>query len=530
MAKIPFEPPYYPIVYVRGYAGNDAAVEDTVADPYMGFNLGATKLRQTWKGDIRRHYFESPLVRLMKDHGYRDVYQVGREMPETLAVRPQSVFVYRYYDQVSSQLGPGRRGEILDYAQGLSELIGTIRKRMCEDCEEDPESFRVYLVAHSMGGLVCRSFLQHPQGDPEGVRGTVDKVFTYATPHNGIDLEIIGNVPGFFTRNNADNFDRDRMRDYLDLRAATEKGDDRLDSLDGRFDPDRFFCLVGTNSRDYEVAGGWSRRVVGPMSDGLVRIRNATVWGTWGRGNEKRLKEAPRAFVHRSHSGHFGIVNSEDGYQNLTRFLFGTVRVDGVLEIFGLSLPADVQKARDEGKEIRASYHFEVVVRTRGARWDLHRRLVDEGSAIFRKFDDIFPRDGGAPRHPHLFSAFLADWGRVKDRRQSLGFAIDLGVQVPEYRIDERLWFDDFFEGGYLYRQKINLEALPPRGDLDWRLRYGIDRSTPNRATRAAEELADGGEVPVSREAGDLVFRIPVVQKTRPGIDARLVLRARPWS
>ena len=32
--------PYYPIIYVRGYAGTSGEVEDTVSDPYMGFNLG----------------------------------------------------------------------------------------------------------------------------------------------------------------------------------------------------------------------------------------------------------------------------------------------------------------------------------------------------------------------------------------------------------------------------------------------------------------------------------------------------------
>ena len=44
MSKI--EHPYYPIIYIRGYAMTQSAVEDTVADPYMGFNLGSTKLRQ----------------------------------------------------------------------------------------------------------------------------------------------------------------------------------------------------------------------------------------------------------------------------------------------------------------------------------------------------------------------------------------------------------------------------------------------------------------------------------------------------
>ena len=86
MPQAAIEAPFYPIIYVRGYAGSQGEVEDTAADPYMGFNLGATKLRQLWDGTCQRHYFESPLVRLMKDYGYRDVYVGGAMMPPTLRV------------------------------------------------------------------------------------------------------------------------------------------------------------------------------------------------------------------------------------------------------------------------------------------------------------------------------------------------------------------------------------------------------------------------------------------------------------
>ena len=57
--------------------------------------------------------------------------------------------------------------------------------------------FKVYLVAHSMGGLVCRAFLQNPELGSAAARAAVDKLFTYATPHNGIDLRIVRNVPGW---------------------------------------------------------------------------------------------------------------------------------------------------------------------------------------------------------------------------------------------------------------------------------------------------------------------------------------------
>src|SRR5579862_2155242 len=96
MAKI--DPPFYPIICVRGYAGNDDEIADTVADPYMGFNLGSTQFRQQWQGSIHRHYFESPLYRLTKDFGYTDVYSHGEFMPADLEIPPRCVVIYRYYD------------------------------------------------------------------------------------------------------------------------------------------------------------------------------------------------------------------------------------------------------------------------------------------------------------------------------------------------------------------------------------------------------------------------------------------------
>jgi hypothetical protein len=42
-----FDPP---IIYVRGYAGSQGAVESTVDRPYYGFNLGSTQVRARWAG------------------------------------------------------------------------------------------------------------------------------------------------------------------------------------------------------------------------------------------------------------------------------------------------------------------------------------------------------------------------------------------------------------------------------------------------------------------------------------------------
>ena len=75
--------PFHPIIYVRGFAATQGEIEETVADPYMGFNIGSTKARRVWTGEIKRFFFESPLVRLMNDHGYSDVFEDGEDLVDS---------------------------------------------------------------------------------------------------------------------------------------------------------------------------------------------------------------------------------------------------------------------------------------------------------------------------------------------------------------------------------------------------------------------------------------------------------------
>jgi hypothetical protein len=515
----------HPIIYVRGFAGTQGEVEDTVADPYMGFNIGSAKYRQTWTGEIKRFFFESPMVRLFKEHEYDDVYVDGvDQVLDVGASEPipyRSLIIYRYYEPASKQLGTGKLPEMEDYARGLGDLILRLREKVCtnKDNKITPAKFRVYLVAHSMGGLICRAFLQNPKLGDDAARAAVDKVFTFGTPHNGIDLKLLGNIPNWFSYHNTNDFNRERMADYLNLKDKAQKGDKDVSMLKN-FDPDRFFNMVGTNAGDYAVASGVSRLLAGETSDGLVNIKNATTHGVW-KGREV---SSPRAFVYRSHSGHFGLVNSEEGYQNLTRFLFGNLRVDGILEIDELTLPEKVQKAKDSGKEIRASYHFEVIVSVRGKQWQMHRRTVNENSAIFRQYDDLFDKKTKQPirdNSPHLFSTFLDSTKKINPRRPSLGFAVDLRILVPDYVVDGLLFLDDHYEGGHLYRDRIYFEATPPaaKGD-EWKVNYGFESQTPNAADAPATlvPIPDGAE-----------FLVPIEQLTRPGVRANLRITARKW-
>ncbi len=538
--------PFHPIIYVRGFAATQGEIEETVADPYMGFNIGSTKARMAWTGDVKRFYFESPLVRLMSDHRYEDAFVDGEDLvaaERTDRLIPyRSVIIYRYYDEASKDFGKGQTSPIEHFAKGLGELILRLRDKLCanKDNAMTPADFRVHLVAHSMGGLVCRAFLQNPKLGSAEARGAVDKFFTYATPHNGIDMRIVRNVPGWLSFGDVNNFNREKMARYLNL----PKGDDV--SIVKNFPPERIFNLVGTNPRDYGVAGGLSAWAAGDASDGLVRTDNAT---THGPGPDGSDVSSPRAFVHRSHSGHYGIVNSEEGYQNLTRFLFGKLRMDGILDIDDITLPTEVQKEFDDRKEVRASYQFEIAVSVRGCQWQMTRREVRENSAMFRTYDELFPGKPGTKRapdrrkSPHLFSVFL-DPSKSVEASGSVSFAFDLKVVVPDYEVDGLLFMNRHYEGGYILRQLILVEAFSDEAALGgWRIKYGHQEDNPGKPGRdAVTRLLDtgaraaGGAGDAKAGAGGadvargLAFDIPIEQITRPGLKGTLRIEARPWS
>jgi hypothetical protein len=477
-------------------------------------------------------------VRLMSDHDYDDVFVEGDDLVASdITDRPvpyRSIVIYRYYDDASHDFGTGDTPPIEHFARGLDALILRLRDRITSNPKNDvqPKDFKVHLVAHSMGGLVCRAFLQNKSLSSPEARAAVDKLFTYATPHNGIDMRIVRNVPGWITFGDVNNFNRDRMAKYL----SVPEGDDV--SLVTGFPPERVFNLVGTNSRDYRVAGGLSAWAAGEASDGLVRVENAS---TYGKGEDGSVVHSPRAYVHRSHSGHYGIVNSEEGYQNLTRFLFGKLRVDGVLDIDDITLPVEVAKAHADGKDIKASYQFEVAASVRGCQWQMTRREVRENSAIFRTYNELFPGKAGTERKPdrtqspHLFSVFLDPSKSVK-ASGSVSFAFDLKVLVPDYTIDGFLFMNRHFEGGYILRELILVEAFPDANALGgWRIKYGYQEDNPGKpgldaATRPITTIAGSVGKGGGGDLRGIAFDIPIEQKARPGLKGTLRVEARTWS
>lgn len=543
-------PPARPIIYLRGFAASQGEIDDTVATPYMGFNLGSTKLRQTYSGRMVPFVFESPLVRLMKDEGYTDCFRAGAflqpdvlgqgEPPRPLACTApeRSVWIYRYYEDGDEVTGIGKRKSIEEWAAGLREFILRVRDCVCAEGHPARDDFKVHLVAHSMGGLIARSYLQafcqgKLVGQPHVIESLVDKVFTYGTPHGGIELRGI-NVPdaGWLDKLDVGNFNHDRMREFLGLEPHMP-----VNSLNGAFPPERFFCFVGTNHKDYDAFFKLARKGVGPMSDGLVKMKNAYVQG------------APRAYAHRSHSGPYGLVNSEEGYQNLRRFLFGDVRVDVKLEVDKVTLPPELEERRREAEEdgdalkVHGKYHISAAARVRNANYQLHERRTVFGSQQLADYDKLVKEN----KPVYLFSGFLAKSGKPTVQEGGverlapgpLAFQVEVEVEVPLFEVERRFWFDKHFDGEELFRETATFYVEPGATDdpADFTgpasVQCRLKSWTQPTAIAENDDDAPFEEVewPNGPEGGRrFTVEVGHILKRRASMAGRLVLEVRPWA
>jgi pimeloyl-ACP methyl ester carboxylesterase len=334
----------FPIVYVRGYGGTTTGINTLVNDAFYGFNEGATHVRIDGDGDPAFYQYEGPLLRLMTEYDYKFLVHGDQRQLLTQAgpaLDSASIWIHRFYDSAATTFTAQKKHGLLaaienkihhevtadgfDLEQAAADLYELIELVLART-----EAPKVYLLAHSMGGLIARCMIQKVCGTPRpgpggGDRRTgkeiVAKLFTFGTPHGGIvtNLGPVNTAMELFGPAGADIFSPPKMYGYLT--PGKKFGDepphsnppwDPREMPADKFDVNDVFCIVGTDPVDY----GASRIAVGPKSDGLVRIENAYVKG------------AHRAFIYKSHSGAYGEVNSEEAYQNLHRFLFGRWQVD----------------------------------------------------------------------------------------------------------------------------------------------------------------------------------------------------------
>ncbi|WP_338060218.1 hypothetical protein [Streptomyces atratus] len=391
-----------PIVYLRGYAGPPSGVDKQTDDPFYGLNSGATHIRVGGDEVPTFYQFEGPLLRLMNDEGYqllvRGDQQAYLASQDDGTVPPASIWVHRFYDYAASTFGASVVGVPEEFdleraAERLYDFVQLVRLKTGAP--------KVHLVAHSMGGLLARCMIQKVSRTPDPATGEprrpgselVDRLFTYGTPHGGISFDVGGGLVDWametFGPNGSDMFVPERMYAYLTpgaVEGAAPPAGWRANEIPPEaFDVRRVFCLVGTNAADY----GLVEKAVGPRSDGLVHIDNAYV------------RQAHRAYVHRSHSGRYGLVNSEEGYQNLRRFLFGAYQVR--VDLRGVELP----EQPPTGSRIRQA---EVRLSVRGLPIVMHEQLAAHHCPVQLDLEaDRHVREDGPDGLVPLATTFLLD-------------------------------------------------------------------------------------------------------------------------
>lgn len=463
MSPVPkhkIEKPYYPIIYVRGYAMRHSEREETFNDTYYGFSATSVEKRQAPPPDyFEANVFEGQLIRLMKikDYGYADAVNRGLEIFHANPSR--SIWVCRFYDQ--DYIKENLRS-IEDHAEDLYKLvcktIPTRLKACGVNLGQNDEDYRVILIAHSMGGLVCRTLIQNllPHEHTEDPKRWIHRLVTLGTPHRGIEL---GKIPDFLedlvtSRLNpfdSNIFKEERMREYLKLQGKRGRNYKyEVHSLGSKdtlhaFPVKRCLCIIGSDYHAYSV----TKEMTGNFSDGLVKQDRAyVVAGEAPAGNHGYPDDQTCYYsnIHRAHSGYRGIVNSFESYENIQRFLFGNIKAEISLESIKLNTP-------DDGKS-RYFYDFEFLVSIRGTSIYLHRREQDPcENAIRLERKDI-------PKRLLLHTGFMNS--KLKDDNDNFShFALTL--RVIEHRVEKGFLWDREYPGRPIYAETLEIRV----GDSD---------------------------------------------------------------
>ncbi|WP_116449974.1 alpha/beta hydrolase [Blastococcus litoris] len=531
-----------PIIYVRGFAGGTSGIDKAVDDPFYGFNEGSVHVRVGKDSQPHFYQFESPLLRLITEQGYVLLVHGNQEVflrqQEDGQVPTKSIWVHRFYDEAASTFARDPQKYVLEEAaKDLFDLVRCVQRKTGAP--------RVHLVAHSMGGLICRSMVQrfipevlrHEEWERGGRQGAerdlplvrdaagdyVQSLFTYGTPHGGIEFSLgfglFEKVRDALDINGAEIFGRRRMCDYLTPRQDPDVDGDPptwwepTEMPEGGFPLDRVFCLVGTNPEDYAVAMGLSSKAVGARSDGLVQIDNAYVKG------------AHRAFVHRSHSGRYGLVNSEEGFQNLRRFLFGDLEI--TVELHGIRLPG----TPDDG----TVWQLETMLSIRGLPVRMHEQTAAHYCPVQierRPLEDT--PDTPIP----LLTTFLStgEPRPLEDGKKCATLRHALTLRLISLREDEGIFdFGNHLEQTADFEETLVVDIQPPAADATtveqssprawaaWKsqLDQPLREWQPTDAYRRTDERED--------EPGVWQGSIPLPESCRAtfGRDARVVLTVR---
>ncbi|HYK00777.1 MAG TPA: hypothetical protein VE974_03415 [Thermoanaerobaculia bacterium] len=467
--------PYYPIVYVRGYAMTENEREDVFHDAYYGFSATSVEKRNApppryFEVDI----FEGQFIRLMKlkDYAYADAVNKGLTHFHSNPTR--SIWISRFYDRdylhgsVRSIVEHAEElyDQIVGPAAGEDDLRSKLKKTGCDFGPND-EEFKVILVAHSMGGLVCRTLIQNIM-PKKGIdpKAWIHRLVTIGSPHGGIELGRVPDALENFVAKTFNPFDSGlfnprRMREYLNL---TPEHDPH--SLgDSGFPVKRCFCIIGSDHASYNA----TRMITGGFSDGLVKQDRAyVVAGRKPAGDYREQDVAYGANVHRAHSGNRGIVNSYESYENLHRFLFGDVKAAISLANLHVNVPTE-----DQGKEASYFYDFEFLASIKGTGVYLQRREQDPCENALR-----FKREN-LPSSLQLYTGFLNTALKTDEANDFSEFA--LTIRVVEHRVEKGLFWDHEYPGRHIYNETLLIRVgdfNPDRDGQEVRILWLSDRAS----------------------------------------------------
>ncbi|HRO82256.1 MAG TPA: hypothetical protein PLR92_12535, partial [Alicycliphilus denitrificans] len=98
-----------------------------------------------------------------------------------------------------------------------------------------------------------------------------------------------------------------------------------------------------------------------------------------------------------------------------------------------------------------------------------------------------------------------------------------LGVRVPDYEVERKFWADTHYEGGYLFRDTVIVEMVPPQTPGDaWTTRFGWQSDNVGHAT---ESLAYR-----TLKTGKQVMTIAFGNDNAPGIAGRVRFVVSAWN
>jgi hypothetical protein len=477
--------------------------EETFHDTYYGFAATSVEKRQVPPPEYERaDMFEGQLIRFMKMGKFAYFDATNRGLEDSTDNPSRSLWVCRFYDE---DVLKSKLRAIEEHAKDLYRMVFTTIPERLQSCGldlgADLKDYKVILMAHSMGGLVCRTMIQNVMPSAgKDPKDWIHRLVTMGTPHKGIEL---GRIPDFLERAmmrginpfDANIFEEKRMRQYLRLGEEYEPHSLGVEDGDFAFPVKRCFCLIGSDYQDY----GAVQHVTGSFSDGLVKQDRAYVVTGKPDANGKYRQEQ-KAFwanVHRAHSGRRGIVNSYESFENIHRFLFGDVKAEIYLE--------NVAIGTAEENKTEYYYDIEFALSIRGTPVYLHRRQQDPCENAIR-----YAREDFEAKTVLLHTVFMNSSLRAQKEPYS---HFQLQFRVRERAIKKGFLWDHEYPEKTVYGEDVEVRV----GDFD---------GAKAGAQVQFRWLSEGGDWQTARKS-ESGFRIPL--RKAGSLSGNFLIQASPW-